>query len=78
MQNIMDCYKDVLISSYGNLFINTIKIMLVEDMSNRPSSDDLSKILQKSRYFDKFYLDQNLIFPKIIINKLNCNNAERK
>lgn len=36
---------------YGKLFTNTVSIMLVEEDILRPSSEQLSNIIQKSKYF---------------------------
>lgn len=40
---------------YGKLFANTISIMLIEEVVSRPSSEQLSNILQKSKYFPQLY-----------------------
>ena len=54
LKNVSKNYKEIN-SKYGKLFTNTISIMLIEDDSFRPSSTELSIIIQKSKYFTMLY-----------------------
>lgn len=62
---------------YGKLFTNTISIMLVENAENRPSSEQLSQILQKSKYFPLLY-DQNVGSDHIRHSIDSCDSTRSK
>lgn len=49
--NVFNINKEHLISIYGKLFINSISIMLIENYTDRISSESLSKILKQSNYY---------------------------
>ena len=66
-------------NDYGKLFSNTISVMLVEEDTSRPSSEQLSNIIQKSKYFTILY-NQNVNLDKNVrgISVLNILQENRE
>jgi len=54
LNNVSKNYKEIN-NKYGKIFTNIISIMLIEDDLCRPTSAELSIIIQKSKYFTMIY-----------------------
>jgi serine/threonine protein kinase len=55
MVHQLDKNKQIIQQEYGNLFYNTIRVMLLKDYNRRPSAHRLKTVIMRSKYYLKLY-----------------------
>lgn len=58
MVNRLEDNESVIISKYGTLFYNIVQTMLIIDIDKRPNMMELVRILRKSRYYKRIYVNK--------------------